>query len=449
MHSYFQKQNNAAPLALFRFAFGFMLCWGIVRFWLNGWIDLLYIQPKYFFSYYGFEFVRPFGNYTYLLFAICGLSALMVALGFLYRLATIVLFLSFTYIELIDKSTYLNHYYFVSLLCLVLIFLPAHVMFSVDAYMDKKLLAQRIPSWCLDVVKLLVCLLYFYAGLAKLNSDWLLHALPLKIWLPARSDLPLIGFFFQYEWVAYFFSWVGCIYDLSIPFLLWNRRTRPFAYLAVVVFHVLTSILFPIGMFPYIMMVTALIFFSAHFNEKILLNLTTFLRLPSSFLQPKEAYRFSKTTHSMLIAFFAFFLTFQLCFPFRYLMYPGELFWTEEGYRFSWRVMLMEKAGMAEFTVRDAKGKFKIVNNDDFLSDLQEKMMATQPDMILQYAHILRDFYRQHGFESPQVYVDSYVSLNGRLGQALIDPSVDLAREKESFWHKTWILPFNDEIKGL
>jgi hypothetical protein len=130
-------------------------------------------------------------------------------------------------------------------------------------------------------------------------------------------------------------------------------------------------------------------------------------------------------------------------------MYPGELFWTEEGFRFSWRVMLMEKTGMAEFTVRDAKGKFKMVNNDDFLSDLQEKMMATQPDMILQYAHMLRDFYSQHGFESPQVYVDSYVSLNGRLGQALIDPKVDLAREKESFGHKTWILPFNDEIKGL
>jgi hypothetical protein len=135
--------------------------------------------------------------------------------------------------------------------------------------------------------------------------------------------------------------------------------------------------------------------------------------------------------------------------PFRYALYPGELFWTEEGYRFSWRVMLMEKAGYAQFTISDDEGNRVFVDNKQFLTPLQEKMMATQPDMILQYAHILRDYYLKQGFKSPQVYVDSYVALNGRLGKPLIDPLTNLAMQKESFNHKLWILPFDHEIKGL
>ena len=75
--------------------------------------------------------------------------------------------------------------------------------------------------------------------------------------------------------------------------------------------------------------------------------------------------------------------------------------------------------------------------------------MSTQPDMIVQYAHILRDYYAQKGFVSPQVYVDSYVTLNGRLGKPLISPTTDLAKEKDSFKHKSWILPFNETIKGF
>lgn len=106
--------------------------------------------------------------------------------------------------------------------------------------------------------------------------------------------------------------------------------------------------------------------------------------------------------------------------------------------------MLMEKAGNAQFTVKDINGRRAFVNNNNFLSTLQEKMMATQPDMILQYAHILRDHYAKSGFVKPKVFVDSYVTLNGELGKPLIDPNTDLAIEKESFKHKDWIILYNE-----
>jgi hypothetical protein len=436
---YFQRYRAAAPLAVFRMALGTLLFAGIVRFWANGWIYDLYIAPKHFFSFYGFEFVQPLGAYTYLLFAICALSAILFALGLFYRIVSVMLFLSFSYIELIDKSTYLNHYYFISMICLLMIFLPAHVYFSLDALRNKKLAASSIPAWTIDSVKLLVVMLYFFAGIAKINTDWLLHAQPLRIWLPAKNDTPVIGFLFNYTWVAYAFSWIGCLYDLSIGFLLWKTSTRTLAYVAVVVFHALTAILFPIGMFPYIMIVTALIFFSDKFHLMIVNRMAS--RLRSNVHQPENQTKHVIAQPRFLISLLMVFFLFQAALPFRHVLYPDNLFWTEEGYRFSWRVMLMEKAGQANFIVRDRTGKQVVVENKDFLTALQEKQMSTQPDMLLQYAHILAKHYEGQGFLGPEVYVDSYVALNGRLGTPLVAASVNLASQRDSFAHKSWILP--------
>ena len=109
---------------------------------------------------------------------------------------------------------------------------------------------------------------------------------------------------------------------------------------------------------------------------------------------------------------------------------PGHLFWTEQGYRFSWRVMLMEKAGYANFKVVDAKsGKRFYVDNTDFLTVQQEKMMSTQPDMILQYAHFLGDHFNSQGHQNLEIYVESYVALNGERSKPFIDSKREFARD--------------------
>lgn len=446
---YFHALTPAAPLATFRIAFGLLVLASVVRFWAKGWIAELYLQPKFFFSYYGFEWVRPLGPYTYGLFVVCGLCALLLALGLWYRVAALGLFLSFTYIELMDKSTYLNHYYFVSLVALLLLVLPAGRYFALDVLRQPARRCTEVPRWTVDALRLLMGIVYVYAGLAKLNSDWLVEAMPLRIWLPAKNDLPLIGPLLGQVWVAYAFSWFGALYDLTVPFFLLNARTRPWAYATVVVFHLLTAVLFPIGMFPYVMMVAALIFFPARWHERVLQRLRRLVNRPAP--APAVAplpYR-PWQRQLLLIALGAFF-TVQLLLPFRYLLYPHELFWTEEGYRFSWRVMLMEKMGQVQFKVVDGQtGRARLVNNYEHLSTLQEKMMSTQPDMMVQFAHYLRDYYARRGVQSPRVYADAYVSLNGRLGKAFIDPTVDLARVQDDLRPKPWILPFDDEITGL
>ena len=505
IQSYLNSNTDAASLAFYRLAFGIMMFLGMVRFALNGWIDKFYIKPVFHFTYYGFEWVKPFGYATYGLFVICALSALMVAFGYKYRLGIILFFLSFTYIELMDKTTYLNHYYFISVMSFVLIFLPANVFFSADAKNNPQLHSETVPRYTVDVLKILLGIVYFYAGLAKLNSDWLIDAMPLKIWLTGTTHLPVIGPLLGKEWVAYAFSYIGAVYDLFIVFLLLNRRTRWFAFALVVVFHVLTRILFPIGIFPFVMIVSSLVFFSGGFHRKILEGLkfkVSGFRFPSRWLSglskesgaallnpnlphplpinisqkhqdeicenprlrsispirvpistlgklPTTINR-QPTTKKLIPAFLALFVLFQLIFPFRYLAYPQELFWTEEGFRFSWRVMLMEKAGYTQFKVMDSMtGKTVYINNHDHLTAFQEKQMSFQPDFILEYAHYLHDFYARKGMADPAVYADSYVALNGRLSTRYIDPKVNLAKQNESFSHKTWILPFKDTITGF
>ncbi len=447
LRTYLSQTTSAAPLAVFRIAFGVMMCFSIIRFWYHGWIHTLYIQPKFHFSYYGFDWVKPFGDYTYLLFVICGISSIFVALGLKYRLAIITFFLSFTYIELMDKTTYLNHYYFISLLSFLMIFLPANAYFSVDNLLRKKTY-QKVPKWTIDSVKLLLGIVYFYAGLAKLNSDWLFKAQPLKIWLPSKYDLPFIGDTLMHQnWFHFVMSWSGALYDLTIPFLLLYKKTRVFAFILVVVFHVFTRVLFPIGMFPFIMIVSTLIFFEADFHQKIIKFLKRIFNSKISF-QNIEIYKLHFKKPVLIIV--SLFFCIQLLLPFRYALYPNELFWTEEGYRFSWRVMLMEKMGLSTFKIVNSKtGSFFYVNNKDFLTAFQEKQMSSQPDFILEYAHYLGDHFKSQGHENIQVFVESYVALNGRLSAPFVDKTVDLYAQKESLKPKHWILPFKDEIKGL
>ena len=448
---YIQKNTSSSPLSVFRFFFGFLMCISIIRFWSKGWIKELYIDPTFHFSYYGFEWVKPLGDTTYLLFFICFISSFFICIGLKYRFSIILFFLTFTYIELMDKTTYLNHYYFVSALSFLMIFLPANASFSIDNIINKKSY-QKIPKWTIDSIKLLISIVYIYAAIAKMNSDWLFNAMPLKIWLTSNYDLVFLGDLFQKKWVHYFMSWSGMIYDFCVPFLLLNSRTRFFAFLLVVLFHALTKILFPIGMFPYIMILSSLIFFSPNFHDKIIILFKKVISLikPIS-IEFKKVEFFRVTQQKPILYIVSVFFIFQFLFPFRYMLYPGELFWNEQGYRFSWRVMLVEKTAETTFRIVNPSNKKSItILNSDFLTEFQEKQMSFQPDMILEYAHYLGDQYLWFGEgEEVQVFTDSFVALNGRRSQRFINNSVDLFSEKKSLRNKKWILPLKDEIKGF
>ena len=430
------------------------MCYSIARFYLKGWIEELYIEPDFHFSYYGFEWIKPIGEFTYLIFAVCFISSLFVMIGLKYKTSIILFFLSFTYIELMDKTTYLNHYYFISILSFLLIFIPANATFSVDNIINQKKFTN-IPRWSVDALKLLITIVYLYAGVAKINSDWLIEAMPLKIWLQSKYDLPLIGGnLLQMEWVHYAMSWGGMLYDLSIPFLLMLNKTRIMAFILVVFFHVFTLILFPIGMFPHIMIFSSMVFFSSKFHEKILHQIRRVITKVGKKVKSKKIQMETSNLYVLhkqnltLFAVTSFFIV-QILLPFRYQLYPGELFWHEQGYRFSWRVMLIEKIGYTNFKVKNPNdGTSFMVDSSQHLTPFQLKQMSFQPDFILEFAHYLGEKYSTEN-NKVEVYADSFVALNGRPSKRFIDPDINLINEQESFKDKTWILPLEDEIKGI
>jgi len=439
---YLNTYTDSSPLVIFRIGFGFMMLFSIIRFWSKGWIEKIYIEPSFHFTYYGFEWVKPLGDKIYILFILCAISSALIAIGLKYKLAIITFFLSFTYIELLEKTIYLNHYYFICVLSFLLIFLPLNSSFSIDNLINNKK-SNSVPRWTIDSIKLMLGIVYIYAGLAKINSDWLLQALPLKIWLPSKYDLPIIGdTLMQENWVHFAMSWGGMLYDLLIPFLLLYKRTRTFAFLLVVFFHVFTRVLFPIGVFPYIMIISALIFFDAKFHKKIINILKKIINPISKRLSQINIQNVKFYSNKKIIWVLAIFFILQLTIPLRHLSYNGNIMWHEQGYRFSWRVMLMEKLGYTTFKILDNdKNQFFYVQNEEFLTSYQEKQMSFQPDFILEYAHFLGKHFKSKGFENIEVFAESYVSLNGRRSQMYIDPEINLLNIKDSFKNKYWILP--------
>lgn len=415
--SAFRAPVDVASLVAFRVAFAAVMLVAVGRYFAYGWIDSLYLQPTFFFTYPGFGWVRPWpGIGMYLHFAVLGVLTLGILVGCWTRTCTALFALGFTWVHLIDKSYYLNHYYLVSVLAALMVVLPLGAAWSVDARRDPARAADRVPAWTVWLLRAQLGLVYFYGGVAKLNADWIVDAQPLRIWLAASGDVPLLGPLLEQPWAAWLFSWAGVAFDLGIvPLLLW-RRTRLAAYGLVVVFHVLTSLLFPIGIFPWLMIVLTPIFLDPSWPRRL---------LGSSWAGGRVA---TVPWERAVLAGVAVHLVVQLLVPLRLFLATDDVAWTERGFRFAWRVMAMEKAGLATFRMRDpASGATWVVDPRDELTQLQATMLATQPDMIADYARHLAADARRAGRGDVEVRADVYVALNGRPSRRFIDPAADLA----------------------
>ena len=440
------RQVSPASLAAFRIAFGTLCLVATIRFVAMGWVSELYIQPDHHLSYYGFGWIQPWPGWgMYLHFALMGLASLGVALGYRYRLSITAFFLLFTYAELIDRTTYLNHYYFISLISFLMIFLPLNRTASLDAWRAKtKEESQTAPISAIWMLRVQIGLVYLFAGIAKLNADWLLNAEPLRIWLFNNTDTPIFGPLLREAWVPFAMSWTGAFFDLTIiGWLLW-RKTRPYAYLVLVAFHLITALFFPsIGMFPWIMIGATLIFFDPEWPRRLLHR---FKRKHERMGEPvfsAPSAKAGRLAWPVLAALTlcALFFAVQILVPLRHLAYPGNVRWTEEGYLFSWRVLVTEKAGLVKFRVSSPEFQSeRLVYPEEYLTPMQVERMAYQPDMILATAHIIRDDFIARGYHEIEVRADAFVSFNGRPTARLIDASADLARVRSGLGPKPWIL---------
>ncbi|AKU91997.1 Vitamin K-dependent gamma-carboxylase [Vulgatibacter incomptus] len=413
---------DASSIAAFRFLFGLIMSVAMIRFIARGWVRTIYVEPTIFFPFEGFGWVRPLPEWGMLLvFGAMATLALGFALGFRPRLCAALFLLGFVYTEVIDKTPYLNHHYLIGLLFLLGACLPIGR-------------GSTVPAWVLWTLRLQLGLVYFFAGVAKLDADWLVRAEPMATWLAARGDLPIIGPLLAQRWMAFAMSWAGAAFDLTIfPLLLW-RRSRAFAYVAVAGFHAATGWLFPIGLFPWVMVACTTLFFEPDWPRRL-------LRRPAPPPDASQAPRSPRLAFALLALHFAV----QIALPLRSFAYPGNTSWTEEGFRFAWKVMLIEKQGQVDFEVRvPSTNRAFVVHPSEHLTRFQSRMMSTQPDMILDFAHYLARRYGEELGEAVEVRADGVASLNGRTSQPLVDPEVDLAKVRASLEPSAWIVPLKN-----
>lgn len=422
---------DAAALAVFRIVFGLTMFGGICRFLTTGWIEPMYERPRFFFTYPGFEWVTAWPAWgMYLHYAVLAALALCIAAGVWSRAAAALFTLGFLYTQLIDATNYLNHHYLVVLLGALLVVLPAHRIWSVTAWRDPARRVDVVPAWALWALRVQVGVVYVFAGLAKAQPDWLVHAQPLNIWLSARTDTPLVGPWLDERWVAYAFSWGGFLFDTTIVLWLSWRRTRLPAYVVLCGFHAATWYFFNIGMFPFIMTGAALVFFPPETWRRLL------RRAPVA----ADAVVASGGITRPLAVLLAIHLAFQVLLPLRHHVYPGNVLWNEDGGRFAWHVMLREKQGSVTYIVRFSDGRRLEVPPRHYLTARQEREMSGQPDMILQLARHLAADLRAQGHRSFAIHADTAVSLNGRAPVPLIDPAVDLLAVSD-LGPRDWVAP--------
>ncbi len=453
------RQIDIAPLVFFRIAFGVLGFLDVVGVWIHYHLMKDSFNPENLqIKYYGFGWVQTIPDpWLSIVFWIIAFAAIGIALGKWYRISSIIFALGFSYIFFLEKCNYLNHGYLFCVLSYLMIFVPANRAFSLDLKSNPSIYSSVIPNWPIWVLQFLMALVYIYGGFAKINADWL-RGLPLRIWLPYKKDYFVIGPLLEQEWVAWIMSYGGILHDLFIiPFMLY-RKTRLIAFIACCSFHITNTMVFQIGIFPWLSICITALFFPDDFPRKMVAYIQAKVKKVQqwsmqyqSFIQqevlPKAQEYVPKYT-TMTAWVIMLFCLIQLLIPLRHHLYPSHVAWSEEGHRYSWRMMLRGKTGNGHFMVKNLEGEQeKKVFPSKFLTQRQNRKFKTQPDMILFVAHHVRDKYKaEWDSDSVAVYPRFSVKLNGRNYQAYTDNKVDLAQEEWS-WTKpwSWILPLDKD----
>lgn len=432
----FKKIDNA-QLIVFRVFYGLLVsaeCYGAIA---TGWVRRTLVEPQFTFSFIGFEWLQPLpGNGMYIYFAVMGTLGLLIAFGYKYRFSALAFAVLWSGVYLMQKTSYNNHYYLLMLLAYIMAFLPANRDASLDMKLSPKLRSQTMFNGVRWIIILQLFIVYTYASVAKLYADWLDFSM-IEVLMSSKKGYYVIGDLLQQKWVHKIIAVFGICFDLLIvPALLW-KPTRKIAFVLSIFFHLFNSIVFQIGIFPYLSLAFIVFFFEPQTIRNIFLRTKKII--------PETKIIIPKNKNVILTVLGIYFL-FQLVLPLRHHFFKDDVLWTEEGHRLSWRMMLRSRSGSITFRVVNTEAKDTIlINLNDYLTKKQQRRVACYPDFIWQFAQYLKKEYAQKG-DNVQVFAKNKVRVNQAPRRELIDPNVDLANVPwKHFAHNDWILPSTKE----
>lgn len=433
----FQPIDNA-PLVIFRILFGILIaaeCYGSIA---TGWVRKTLVEPAFTFTLPGFEWLQPLpGNGMYYYYAIMGTMGILICLGYYYRIAMLTFSIMWSAVYFMQTTSYNNHYYLLMIINFVMFLLPAHTYASLDVIRNPSIKKLTMPRWISLIMILHMAVVYFFATKAKFYPDWLDGTFTRRLFT-GRAYIETPNDIFRQPWIHLFIAYSGIVFDgLVVPLLLF-KRTRIFAFIASLFFHIFNSITLKIGIFPYFALAFGLFFFEPNKLKKLFLWKKPFSdvkKLPLDFSYKNILY-FIFIPHFII----------QMALPLRHHFIEGNVFWTEEGHRHSWRMMLRSRSGTIKFMVEDKstgeREKYDLIKK---VSNKQINNVTSKPDAIWQMAQRIKKEYSKQG-KDVAVYVDCRVSLNGRKSKVFIDPNIDLTLVKFNIWkHNDWIILYNDE----
>lgn len=434
----FNKPIDSIPLAVFGILYGLVIILQVASWMKINLIQVYFVDSQYNFPYELFSFIQPLpAPVLNLLLVILMIGGLMVLLGWYYRQAIIAVTVLFSYFFLLDKSYYNNHYYLFALIGFLLCFVDADRRLALRKTGD----SPMVPRWQLWILQAQIVLVYFFAGLAKINPEWLAGE-PLRTFLQMRPESALLGDFLRSETAVYFLVYAGLIFDLFIGFLLLIRKTFWWAVAGVLIFNFTNHWLFlgDIGVFPLFMIAATTLFIPEEYYRKWfkLSKEKKKKKVPAVTLP-----QISRLTLSTLGIYFML----QILLPLRHYLYPGNPEWTGEGHRFAWRMKMVNRKASVKFLFRDQENDRRYpVDLKKVLGPGQLKKMNYAPEMVVQFAHYIKKEMQAGGIQKPLIFTEYKVSWNSKPFQLQISDRLNLAETTiPVVGPASWILPYQKE----
>lgn len=430
MNQLFFKNIDNSPLIVFRIFFGFLISCESFGAIITGWVKRVLIEPKFTFSFIGLEWLQPLPGYgMYFYFIIMGLFGIAIMLGYRYRVAIIGYTILWAGVYFMQKTSYNNHYYLLLIISFYMIFLPANQYASLDVKQQRIHKQSTMPYWISLLFIVQVTIVYFYAAIAKFYPDWLDGTFT-KLLLSGTTSNEFLLKIFLNKYFYLFIAYAGILFDLLIVPLLLFKKTRTIALAASLSFHLFNAIFLQIGIFPFFALSFSLFFYPPEKIRKL------FFKNKLSIEEP-IAYNYSRKR--IFLYFLIPFLFIQLLLPLRHHLIEGDVLWTEEGHRLSWRMMLRKRDGFINFKIKNNDtGEITSYDYHKNLSPKQANTLATKPDFIWQYCQRIK---QEYSGKNISIFIDCKNNINNGEFKTLIDPKQDFAKAKWNyFWHNEWVL---------
>ncbi|XP_034090042.1 vitamin K-dependent gamma-carboxylase [Gymnodraco acuticeps] len=460
------RPSDPASLGIFRCLFGLLMVIDITQERGLSHLDYKFMDGAPVCRFPLFNFLKPLPlDWMYLVYVVMFFGALGIMLGCFYRLSGLMFISSYWYIFFLDKTAWNNHSYLYGLIGFQLTLMEGNRYWSIDGLRRPSIRNAQVPLWNYTILRTQIFIVYFLAGIKKLDADWVEgysmsylahHWLfdPFKVILPVE----LINLLVVHGG--------GLILDLSAGYLLFFDATRPYGIFFVSYFHCMNSQLFSIGMFSYTMLATSPIFCYPDWPRRFFARFPAFLSavLPITSTDPQPStscvYNEIQSTsterqetptvpkaskmrlkHKLGAIFTILYIMEQFFLPYSHFITQGYNNWTNGLYGYSWDMMVHSRSHQhVKITYKDGKtGEIGYLNPGVFT---QSRRWKDHGDMLKQYGTCLNEFLPRYNISEPEIYFDIWVSINERFQQRIFDPRVDVVKADWSpFRPNSWLMP--------